>query len=154
MPSFELSVQEEKKMTESREYPLLPEGDYEFTVLDAEDAVSAAGNEMINMTLQVWDESGKDFKVWDRLVFTPKALYRIRNFCKANGLDEQWEAREVTTDDVTGVTGTAHIGIDPERVVNGKTHKAKNVVDYYIEPDAAPAAKASGDDFDNSDIPF
>lgn len=155
MPSFELSPElENELMSEGKkEYPLLPEGDYPFQVIEAVDATSKAGNPMINMTLSVWDNDGKPSKVWDRLVFTEKALFRVRNFCKATGLDKNWEARKVNREDVEDTHGKVHIKIEPASTVNGVTYKAKNAVDYYIE---GAGGKTGGDaEFvDNQDVPF
>lgn len=135
----------------AKEYPLLEPGTYDFQVMEAKEAVSKAGNDMITMTLWVWNKNGKKFNVWDRLVATPKAAFRIKNFCKATGLESQYKNGTLTPDDCADTHGTCVIKIDPAQ----GEYKAKNVVDYYIELDEPPAKKiAKDEDGFDIDCPF
>ena len=55
----------------------LPEGVYGFTVADANDKQSQGGNDMIELQLIIKEPDGQENKVYDNLVFTPKAFCKI-----------------------------------------------------------------------------
>ncbi len=139
---------------DKKEYPLLEEGDYEFQVMNAENAIAtSSGNSMITLMLNVFDKEGKKFLVWDRLVNTPKALYRIKNFCKATGVLENLKnsGGALDADDCVDLFGNCHVSVEPAT----EQYKAKNVVDYYIEQSPEMAAhKAAQDASLNDEIPF
>lgn len=61
----------------------LEEGMANFTVMNAENAVSKTGNEMIKLTLRVIDKEGKEGTIFDYLVSTEKAVFKIKQFCDA-----------------------------------------------------------------------
>jgi len=140
---------------EPKDFDLLQPGAYQFEVIDAVAQVAQSGNDMITLTLTVWDKSGKTFRVWDRLVATPKALFRVKNFCEAGGLLEKYTAGTLLPENCQGVSGNVQIKIDPAT----DKYKAKNVVVYYItnEEPAKAEKKLSAppaDDFEQDDIPF
>jgi hypothetical protein len=65
----------------------LPEGSYTCKVTDVEEQTSKAGNEMWAMT---WEVQGGEYhgrRVWDRLVFSDKAMPRVKLCCHALGID-------------------------------------------------------------------
>jgi hypothetical protein len=113
-------------------------GDYAFEVTNAEETVSKVGNDMIELTLQV---EGR--KVWDRLVFTPKAAFRIDQFLAAIGREiVDGEEVEIEADDLIGKTGRCRI--EPVKDENGKL---KNEVKHWIwAKKEAPAKEQEGED--------
>jgi hypothetical protein len=52
-------------------------GTYDFYVEQAEDTTFKSDNEGITLTLQVAALPERDIKVFDRLVFVPKALWKV-----------------------------------------------------------------------------
>lgn len=62
-------------------------GEYEAVVTGAEEATSKKGDAMFKLTLAVYDENGKSHVMTCYLVNTKAALWRIKNFCSATGLD-------------------------------------------------------------------
>jgi hypothetical protein len=73
------------------EFPVLPEGDYDALVKDAEDKQSKAGNDMIKLTVQVYHGSEKySFDTYLASAFAAKA------FCEATGLQDLFAAGELT----------------------------------------------------------
>ena len=55
----------------------LPEGIYDFVVADANDKQSQSGNDMIELQLIIKGPDGQENKIYDNLVFTPKASWKI-----------------------------------------------------------------------------
>ena len=60
----------------------LPEGVYALKVSDAEEQTSAKGNKMIVVFMEASDGAGRVVKLRDYLVSTPKAVFKIEQFCK------------------------------------------------------------------------
>lgn len=116
-----------------QEFTPIAEGDYPFTVTDAQTAFSQKGNEMINLTLSV--EAGeRTVKIFDRLVFTDKALGFIKAFCEATGLTENWESGMLDPEDCVGVEGMVHLEMGEKRD-DGKQYME---VGFYIPKNAKP----------------
>lgn len=86
----------------------VPNGAYPFTVLNASLQESKAGNEMISLELEV-NVGERYIKVFDRLVFTDKALGFIKRFCEATGLEDKWEAGSLEAEDCIGAEGLVQI---------------------------------------------
>ena len=74
MPQFNKDEYEERGPMQ------VPAGQYPFAVVEAKEAMSKAGNEMINLELQFDVGAEKPMTIYDRLVFTKKALFRIKQF--------------------------------------------------------------------------
>jgi hypothetical protein len=65
--------------------PILPDGDYDFSVSEAREKVSSSGNPMIELTLRIKSKGAPPVRVFDNLVFTPNAFWRIDAFRIATG---------------------------------------------------------------------
>ena len=63
----------------------LPEGIYDFVVADASDKQSQSGNDMIELQLIIKGPDGQESKVYDNLVFTPKAVLENRRVPPLHG---------------------------------------------------------------------
>ena len=120
------------------------DGDYPFAIINATETLSKAGNEMINLEIQVDVGAEKPMTVYDRLVFTTKALFRIKDFCDGVGLGEQWEGGMLDAEDCLGIEGTAHLvlGLENDK---GKRYME---VGWYVKPKGfaetpAPASRLS-----------
>ena len=64
----------------------LPDGVYALKVRDAEEQTSAKGNKMIVVFMEATDSEGRVVNLRDYLVSTPRAVFKIEQFCKAAGL--------------------------------------------------------------------
>lgn len=82
----------------------VPPGDYTLKVLDASDEVSGNGNEMIKMRLGViHDDGSKGPSLFDYLVFTPKAFFKIDSFLASCGQHPgEGKSYDLEADDVIG----------------------------------------------------
>lgn len=128
----------------------IPAGNYEFIVSNAEERESKAGNPMINLELLIV-VPGRDnpVKVFDCLVFTDKAIFKIEQFCKAVGMPEKFQNNDGNVDvniepaDCLNKQGIARFEPDPQ--------SAYLRPKFYIEPtgyqaspkDKTPTAPAS-----------
>lgn len=66
----------------------IPEGTYKAQVLEATQKTASTGSEMIEVQLSVVDDpqyNGR--RIYDNIVLTPKAAWKLVQFCKAFDLD-------------------------------------------------------------------
>jgi hypothetical protein len=104
--------------------PLLPVGEeLPFSVIDAKETTSKAGNSMIELKMRVNDEA----TVYDNLVFTEKAFWKVDQFLRAVGA-HPGEGKDIgmTAEECIGMKGTL-------KIKHGKTlgGNPKNEVDAY-----------------------
>lgn len=86
-------------------------GTYAFIVGNAEETESRAGNAMIKLQLLVTpDGFDNPVTVYENLVFTDKALWKIEQFCNCVGLEDAFKISEET--------GRALIDLDPFDCLN------------------------------------
>lgn len=79
----------------------LEEGLYELTVAKAEETTSSAGNPMIKMEFDVNGFEGR--KLWDNFVLIEKALWKVKEFFEAVGLNTD----EIVKMDVAELVGAS-----------------------------------------------
>jgi hypothetical protein len=136
---------------------LLPEGEYDFQVLDAVDKVSKKGNEMIMLILNVFDANGKPRRITDYIMEAfPKKLI---HFCKHVGLMPSYDAGGLTAFECVDKTGRVKLTIEP-----AGEYPAKNAVLDYVagfqfaakrqEADTAPADAPFTEPAADDDMPF
>lgn len=134
---------------------LIPEGEYQFEVVDANDTISKSGNEQIKLVLKIWDNDGKVRVIYDYLVPLTKMLYKVKHFCDSSGMSEKYEDGTLTSDDCIGRSGRLRLGIQVDKA--GVYPDKNNVVDYVTEDKAPsmipPAVIAKPLEF-NDDVPF
>lgn len=125
---------------------LLPEGEYDFDIIGAEEAVSKSNNPMIKLTLRVYAQDGNTTQVYDYLLAALE--YKLKHFCDATGLIAEYESGNLSADMCLNRSGRAMFKIDKDKT--GK-YDDKNVVKDYV-PGQHPT---SGDHpYMKEDIPF
>lgn len=118
----------EREIADSK---LLPAGRYRFTVLDAWDKMSQAGNEMIEMKIEVANGGGISRVLSDYLV--AKRPEKLRHCCAACGLLEEYETGTVTATDFIDRSGQLLIAIERGRKgANGSKFPDRNVIEDYV----------------------
>jgi hypothetical protein len=130
---------------------IIDAGIYDFEVIKSVRKASKAGNPMAELTINVWDNQGKQHSIFDYLVFSNIALNikKIKHFCDATGLSKQYE-RGSLPEQLVRLCGKVEIGIKDEQPnPNGGTYPKKNVVVDYVMTNKG-ATKANLDD----DVPF
>ncbi len=133
----------------------LPDGIYEYEVFDAKDEISkSTGKEYISLILHVFDEDGKQHKIFTNLSW----IKLIKHFCDVNNLQDAYKSGCINASMLIGKSsGRAMIGFEGEKVnPNGGMYKAKNIVkDYIVAPQRSLLTPLTPkDDFLNDAIPF
>jgi hypothetical protein len=138
---FHYEVYTEQQANQER-FQLLKEGEYDAVILSSEDKVSAnSGNPMMDMTIQVFDATGKSHDVRDFLVFTKAMMWKVIRFANAAGLTKDYEAGKLCSDVVIGNRVRVKVAIEqgneiPADKLKGKPagsrYSDKNKIDDYI----------------------
>lgn len=166
MPNF--TPQTEQEATASQKATgLWADGEYDFTIRKAEDRVSKAGNEFVNLQAELYNADGKSKFVFDTLMVTGDMSWKLRHACDAVGLTAEYESGSFDTLLFEERSGRLTLGTRKARTdrATGTEYPAQNVVMDYIPlaPGAAvpaarpappkPAAQAKSA-IDSDDIPF
>ena len=111
---------------DTNDFPLIPEGTYDFQVENATKFQAKSGNLCWKVQLRIDMDGGRSSKVWENLVETAANQWKFNQYFKSVGM------MATDTDDMPksiGEIGKCFIGIEPAR--NG--YKAKNTVKRFIE---------------------
>lgn len=147
----------EEQCEKERQYPMLEPGIYNFTVSKAESKRSKSGNPMIELTLKVFDNNGKEFNVFDYLIAMPSMNWKIRHFCDSVGLTKEYESGKFDEYLAVGRSGKVDIVFQKGKAKDGGGfYKDKNAVEDYVMTDqgAQKYNAAPVDDFKDDSIPF
>ena len=177
---YDVMTREEADEAAKGSFPVWPDGDYDFTVIEEIDFGSKTtkteektskvkengkgGNPMAVVCLKVFHNDGSDFTqhIVDYAVQTGSMAFKWRHLADALGLTEKYEAKTLTTNDMVHKSGKLKlISQKGGKKDDGTFYKDKNVVDDYIPKEesivglAKPKAKklVSNDDL-SDDIPF
>jgi hypothetical protein len=109
----------------------LPEGTYDFVVADANDKQSQSGNDMIELQLIIKGPDGQESKIFDNLVFSPKAFWKIDMFrvCTGDKL-VAGQSVEFNAEDCLDRTGKCYV------IVDKYEGRERNRVKEYLDRDA------------------
>lgn len=131
-----------KSEDELKRERLMPDGEYDFTVAEAQEKQSAKGNDMLAIKLTVYTPDGSERTTRDWIM---AGSLKLREFCYATGLDGVYEAGELTDQDCVGRSGRAHIVTRDDKTGQ---YGPQNAVKGYIipppeaaKPVARPAAQ-------------
>lgn len=130
---------------------LLPEGDYSFEVVKAENKVSKAGNEMIKLTLRVFpnEVDATPRMIFDYLMDALK--FKLLHFCSATGMTEKYANGNLQAEDCIGKSGRCHITI---KEAEGKYQASNQVKDYLKKDQVSKPKDASVQPDAEDDIAF
>jgi hypothetical protein len=110
--------------------PLLEPGDYRFRIVNAtQKTARESRNEMIEIEARVINSDGTEGrKIYDNLVFTEKALWKVDQFMAAIGV-HPGEGREITIDaeDLIGREFRATV-----RISKDNKDRDRNEIDAYL----------------------
>jgi hypothetical protein len=109
-------------------YGTLDAGDYKVTVENAEDDMSKAGNDMIKLTLGI---HGRNNKLFERLVFTENAYWKIDQVLAALGFDVE-DGSDFSVESEALIGKTAWVTVDIGEY-NGKPSPEISV--WHFDPD-------------------
>jgi Protein of unknown function (DUF669) len=125
--------------TSGSEEGLLPEGDYDFVVDDAGEKESSNGNPMIELQLLI-EHNGVKARVFDQLVFTKNATWKIDHFRASIG-ETLIKGQEVTleAEDCVDRRGCCHLFVDEYQ------GRKRNKVHDYLPPSTDSTDKEPAD---------
>lgn len=124
---------------------MLPEGEYNFLVIDAIEKVSKSGNEMIHLIIKI-TKNNKNYQIHDYLMDTEKMSFKLRHCCESLGILSKYELGEVSSKDFIDKKGSAKIIISVDK--NGVYDSKNTVKDYLV------SNKDGNADFFNDEVPF
>lgn len=149
---------EEELRAEAEKRGAWPPGIYDADITSAVEKLSKAGNDMIELTLQIYHpEDGATRQVFDWLL--EAMAYKLRHCCEAAGLSDAYNAGSLEAYQLEGKSVKVKLGIDTKAEI-----KRNRIIDYVVSNDpphvqsaraaagARPASKP--DDPFGSDIPF
>jgi hypothetical protein len=152
-----------KEDAERNRYELLNKGQYKATVIDVKSRISASGNNMLELLLNIYSH-GRLFTVKDYLVFTPKMQWKAIHFCESAGLLKEYEEGLFTPELSLNREVKIEIGVQegneiPEDKLNGRSKGEKyppknNVIDYLPHSLNEVSKKRSVEVKLDDDIPF
>ncbi|CEG60979.1 DUF669 domain-containing protein [Legionella micdadei] len=127
---------------------LLEPGIYQFQVSTATNEMSKSGNEMIKLTLNIWDKDGRLHFIYDYLL---EAMgYKLRHFCETTGLIDKYDHGEINVTDCINRQGYVELAIQEGKLKdNGERYPSRNSVKDYIKKSKVESANDL-----NDDIPF
>lgn len=120
----------------------------DFEIVAGYDKTSKAGNEMIELKINVFDSSGRGRIINDYIM--EKIPHKLRHACEACGLLDNYNSGSLMGSDFTGRTGRCKIGVDQG---SADFPLPKNKIVDYIKP-SGPIVNALTKDVFNDEVPF
>jgi hypothetical protein len=143
-------------------YQLLKEGLYDAVIGASQDKVSQnSGNPMMDMTVTVYDENGREHNVRDYLVFTKTMMWKVIHCAESAGILKLYEEGKFCSDSIRGCRVKVKIGIEGGSIIPedklksspvGSRYPDKNKIEDYLSPETLTASD-KGQVVDD-DIPF
>ena len=118
---------------------LWPVGEYDFEIKDAAEKQSQSGNDMIELHVTVFNAHGDRTTIFDYLVHTEKAAYKVKHFAEATGLDEQYTRGEIDANACLNRSGRCKLIIKKD--TSGQ-YPDKNEIRDYVKAAGRVAAPA------------
>ena len=137
---------------------LLSDGQYDYEIREATEEVSkASGADMLKLEVWVYAATGDRRLVFDYLVNSERAAWRLRSFAESCNLLEQYKTGSLMVADIVGRTGRCQIATQKADA----TYPAKNIIKGYVKAKATgappsprkPVPAGAGTDLDD-EIPF
>lgn len=126
---MEFTPKSEKQIAEEN---LRPAGVYSFEIVDSVDAVSKSGNDMIKLSLHVYNQSGDSCGVISDYLLE-KLAYKLRHASFACGLGEKYNNGSLSADDFIGKAGDVKIMIKKDKT--GQYPDQNMIADYLVKKD-------------------
>lgn len=137
-------------------------GIYPFEVVEAKDAVSQQGNEMIKLQLKIYMPDGGQRVVFDNLMNAMK--HKMAQFCYMANIGEKYEAGSFEASDCANVSGECKIYL--QKSDNPQFNNQPAVKEYILDEmqqekkaetkkaNAKAKAAENGESFEDDDVAF
>ena len=103
-------------------------GDYQYTIIKAEDCISKANNEQLHLVLKI-EKGNKKVFIHDYIL--AKYTYKIKCFLESCGMKDIYTKGIIEPDLLLNLEGWARIGVKEDSV-----HGDKNVIEQYLKTEA------------------
>jgi len=139
------------KDAKENDFKILPAGIFEAEIIEVEDKISKAGNEMLVLTLNAFGEKGEKVRVYDYVV-NPSGLWKLKSICRCLNLEFSGTLDEQL---LVGKRFKVKLKVKPEG-----DYPAKNEVEHYEEgvsttnPSQQKTTSADSSKPKDDDIPF
>ena len=149
--------------TEVKHIGLIPQGEYDFVVATAVQKQSKANLPMIELLLEIYDKQGNKriMRDWLSASEAPMARMKIREFCYAIGMGDEYEMGVIDEFKLSGRSGKVEVFIEESR--DPKYPNPRNQL-KYIDPGflqavlkqakTPPNSVANPPNLVDDDIPF
>lgn len=153
---FNYEVLTEEQAMQER-FQLIKEGVYEAIIASAKDSMSSSNNHMMDMTVRVFDEQGKEHDIRDFLVFTKGMMWKVIHFAESAGLTKEYQSGTLCSEIATGKIVKVKVSVEAGKEIPldklkgkpaGTCYSDKNKIEDYL-PNHDNANKIKDDD-----IPF
>ncbi len=110
---------------------LLPDGEYDFEVIDAQDKKSQkSGADMIMLKIAIWQGDRISCYLFDYLL--ESVAFKLRHCCDACGLLDKYQSGSLDATQFIGRTGKAKIIIQKDKT--GQYPDKNAIKDYCLRP--------------------
>lgn len=127
-------------------------GRYRFKIVNAQDMVSKAGNIMIKIELEVWNESQRHLTCFDYLLPNLQSMaWKFKHLLESVGLDEEYNKGILNLELLKNKIGFVELVFEEKNEKNYLKPK-----DYlFIKDDTHPTVASNQQDTEfNDEIPF
>lgn len=132
--------------SENLTFETIPEGDYPFEIVDADEAVQSQGktkgSDVINLKVRIFkdDTFAEKLAQWkEQLIFHSSCFWKVDTFMKACGLARgsvKGEEIEVTDKNILGRRGWCGVGLKPS--TSDPTREFNYVAIWYTDKPPIP----------------
>jgi hypothetical protein len=129
-----------KSEKEIAEANLWPASEYDFEVIEAKEETSKAGNDMVHLSVKIYDAEGNFRTLDDYLVGTEKAAFKIRHFAESVGMLSDYESGEIPAEAMIGRAGKCKVIVVKDK--SGQ-YADKNSIGDYLKPKAGNGVAGS-----------
>ncbi len=138
---------------------VVPEGDYDFRIVDFQRAKAKSGANMAHVTMRVESNEGASL-IHEYIVLTSSQEWKISAFFRAIGQKKRGERVTMDWTKVNGARGRAHVIVDKFKRNDGTDGESNKISRYIDFAQANESAIKFGDDIkaelmnDDDDMPF
>jgi len=132
--------------TEANDFQPFPVGEYEAEVIEADQMVSKAGNDMIRLNLVVTNDKGGTTRIYDYIVI-PNTLFKLKSICRCLSIEF-----DGTLDEQILVDQRMKVKVGIEK--GDDKYPAKNRIDRYIDGIGSNSTPVETPTIPKDDIPF
>lgn len=144
MSDFEKELGWDDEISQESEFVLLPDGDYDFEVINFERSRSKGSDSIPPSNMAVLDIKITDGKstvsVKDYLVLHTKMEWKLSQFFRSIGMKKQGETVRMNWSAVPGAKGRCKVIVDKYTNDKGQTRESNKIAKYYDYTAPAPVS--------------